>query len=227
MSTLVRLSFMADEQTSPVELSQFLYLFVSTYRALQKISQDSPIESIDYVLPKAGLLGNLKYVDIKQCVEDRSFDTDPKITSIKQQSPIEILVLGPVLLLSIAAILSGGKQKIKLGPMQFEFNLNSLGDSIAKLRLALTNNPSLQTGYEFKGAKIKLSKEEYLYLNKEVNNNGGFQRFLHELQIRVHKRTREIELSNKDIEKILKYKTKPDKGGFQLRFKKIFGKHFD
>jgi hypothetical protein len=153
-------------------------------------------------------------------------DTDPQITSINQQSPIEIAIAGSIVLLTIAAVLSGGKQKVGLGPIKFEFNLTSLGESISKLKLALTNNASLRTGYEFIGGKIKLNKEEFLYLNKTVNMNGGFQRFIHELQIRANKSTRVIELGNRDIEKILKYKSNPEKGGFQSRFNKIFGRHF-
>lgn len=226
MSTQVSLNFRTSEKTSPLQLSQFLQLFVTTYRALGRVSEETPIESQEYEVPSAGLFSRLKYKDIKSCLESASVDTDPQITSINQQSPIEIVVAGSIMLLVVAAVLSGGKQKIALGPIKFEFNLSSLGESISSLKRCLTNNSSLQTGYEFTGAKIKLNKEEFYYLNKSVNMNGGFQRFIRELQVRVNKNKREIDLSNRDIEKILKYKSDPKKGGFQSRFNKIFGRHF-
>jgi hypothetical protein len=144
-----------------------------------------------------------------------------------QQSPIEIVIAGSIALLTAAAILSGGKQKIGLGPIKFEFNLLSLGESIGRLKQGLTSNSSLHTGYEFVGSKIKLNKDEFLSLNKTVNLNGGFQRFIRELQIRINHQTRVLELSNRDIDRILKYKSNPSKGGFQLRFNKIFGRHFN
>lgn len=227
MVTQIRLEFSTSPQTSPLQLSHFLQLYVTTYRALEKLLHNtSPDDLSGYEVPVRGLFGDLEYNDIKYCLDNTSFDGDPQITSINQQSPIEIVIAGSLGLLTIAAILSGGRQKIDLGPLKCEFHLNSLADSIENLKIALSRNSSLRTGYEFTGTRIKLSKEEYLYLNKKVNTNGGFQRFIRELQIRVKKRTRELELGNRDIEKILKYKSNPSKGGFQSRFDKIFGKHF-
>ncbi|WLT30781.1 hypothetical protein [Geothrix sp. PMB-07] len=226
MSNQVYLKFATSESISPLQLSQFLQLYVTTYRALEGVSRRSPIESPEYEVPVDGLFSRLNYDDIKRCLLEDSLNSDPEITSINQNSPIEIAISGSIILLSVAAVFSGGKQRLGIGPVKFEFNLCSLGESISMLKKALTNNPSLYTGYEFRGSKIKLSKEEFLYLNKTVNLNGGFQRFIRELQVRVKKNTREIELSNHDIERILKYKSDPKKGGFQSRFNKIFGKHF-
>lgn len=226
MSAQVKLKFATSEQTSPLQLSQFLQLFVTTYRALENISESSPNEFTEYKIPTEGLFSCLKYKDIKRCIDSTSFNTDPQITAINQQSPIEIAIAGSIILLTMAAILSGGNQKISLGPVKFEYSLNSLGESITNLKRGLTNNTSLRTDYEFIGGKIKLNKEEYSYLNKEVNMNGGFQRFMRELQTRIKPKSRVIELSNRDIDRILKYKSNPNKGGFQSRFNKIFGRHF-
>jgi hypothetical protein len=226
MSAQVKLKFTTSEQTSPLQLSQFLQLFVTTYRALESISEKSPIEFTEYEVPTEGLFSCLKYQDIKRCLDSTIFDTDPQITAINQQSPIEIAIAGSIMLLTMAAILSGGNHKISLGPVKFEYNLKSLGESISNLRRGLTNNSSLGIGYEFTGGKIKLNKEEISYLNKEVNMNGGFQRFMRELQTRIKPKSRIIELSNRDIDRILKYKSNPKKGGFQSRFNKIFGRHF-
>jgi hypothetical protein len=126
----------------------------------------------------------------------------------------------------VAAILSGGRQVIKIGPLMLEFNLNSLGESIISLRDAFSRNSALQTGYGFKGAKIKLNQDEFDALNKPVNLNGGFQRFLYELQTRIKPGTKILNLGNRDIEQILRYKQNPAKGGFQSRFNKIFRRHF-
>ena len=229
MTNQIKLKFDSKDQTSPIELSQFLQLFVTTYRALERVFETKPLirDSYgEYVIPNEGLFGCLDLEDIKWCLEGFILDNDPKIISIQQQSPIEIAISGSIIILTIAAVISGGPQKIALGPVKMEFNLRSLGDSIRSLRLALSKNASLQTGNEFKGGKIKLNKDEYLQLTKPVNRNGGFQRFLGELQAKAHKRTRVIELSNRDIEKILKYKTEPSTGGFQSRFNKIFRRHF-
>ena len=226
MSRQIRLKFESVESTSPIELSLFLQLFVTTYRALEKIHGDRPPGELEPLVPKGGFFGSLDFKDIKWCLDDTMYENDPKIISIKQQSPIEIVIVGGILLFFLAATLSGGNQKIDLGPIKFEFNLTSLGDSIIKLRSALASNASLQTGYTFMGGKIRLNKEEAKYLFKPVNRNGGFQRFLGELQIRLNRQTKEIELSNRDIEKILQYKTDPSKGGFQSRFNKIFRRHF-
>ena len=68
MSTQVCLKFTTSEQTSPLQLSQFLQLFVTTYRALEKISESSPIESQEYETPIGGLFGSLKYKEIKYCL---------------------------------------------------------------------------------------------------------------------------------------------------------------
>ena len=226
MPSQVYLKFTTSENTSPLQLSQFLQLYVTTYRALERLSNYHLIESCSFDAPIDGLFNHLKFEDIKSCLLETSLDSDPEIISINQQSPIEIAISGSIILLTIASILSGGKQRLGIGPVKFEFSLSSLGESINKLRRGLTNNPALSIGYEFRGSKIKLSKEEFSWLNKSVNMNGGFQRFIRELQVRVKKNTREIELSNHDIEKILKYKSNPEKGGFQSRFNKIFGKHF-
>lgn len=38
--------------------------------------------------------------------------------------------------------------------------------------------------------------------------------------------TRKLHLSPSDLERIYRYKANPKKGGWQSRFKKIFGRHF-
>ena len=57
-------------------------------------------------------------------------------------------------------------------------------------------------------------------------NKGGFQHFQVGLKDRINKQTRELQLSPSDLERIYRYKANPNKGGWQSRFKKIFGRHF-
>jgi hypothetical protein len=226
MSNRLIVKFESREQTSPIELSIFLQLYVSTYRALNYIEGNKNITEEDFILPEGGLLSRLSVKEIQNSLSDDHFLNDPNIIEINQQSPIEITFAGGVGLLFIAAALSGGRQVIKFGPLSLEFNLTSLGESIVNLRRALSINESLRTGHGFKGTRIKLNQVEFDYLNKPANMNGGFQRFLRELQIRINKQTKVLELSNKDVEQILRYKQNPAKGGFQLRFNKIFKRHF-
>jgi len=218
--------FESQETTSPIELSAFLQLYVSTYRALKYCENKRESGEEVFTLPEGGLLNQLSIEEIRSSLSDDQLSSDPKILEINQQSPIQIIFEGGIGLLFVAAALSGGRQVIKLGPLSLEFNLTSLGESIENLRKALSKNESLRTGYGFKGASIKLNKVEFDYLNKPANKNGGFQRFLYELQIRINKQTRVLDLSNQDIGQILRYKQNPSKGGFQSRFNKIFERHF-
>lgn len=218
--------FESQETTSPIELSTFLQLYVSTYRALKCYENKSEFGEETFILPEGGLLSRLSIEEIRSSLSDDQLSSDPKILEINQQSPIQIIFEGGIGLLFVAAALSGGRQVIKLGPLSLEFNLTSLGESIGNLRRAFSKNESLRTGYGFKGVKIKLNKLEFDYLNKSANRNGGFQRFLCELQVRINKQTRVLDLSNQDIEQILRYKQNPSRGGFQSRFNKIFERHF-
>jgi len=226
MSNRLVVKFESRERTSPIELSTFLQLYVSTYRALNSPKNLKEFDGETFLLPEGGLLSRLSIEEIQNSLSDEQFLIDPEILEINQQSPIEIVFAGGIGLLFVAAALSGGHQIIKLGPLSLEFNLRSLGESILSLKRALSRNESLRTGHGFKGTKIKLNKTEFEYLNKYANMNGGFQRFLCELQIRVNKQTKVLSLSNRDIEQILRYKENPAKGGFQSRFNKIFGRHF-
>jgi hypothetical protein len=76
---------------------------------------------------------------------------------------------------------------------------------------------------------IKLNEKEYTALSVQGDaskNKGGFQHFLVGLKNRLNKQTRELHLSPSDLQRIYRYKANPKKGGWQSRFKKIFGRHF-
>jgi hypothetical protein len=97
------------------------------------------------------------------------------------------------------------------------------------LKEALALDKTVQAGFGIRGATIKLTKEQFDELMRQdpqTKNNGGFQGFLVGLQNRTNRRTRELELSERDLERILRYKANPNRGGWQSRFAKIFGPHF-
>jgi hypothetical protein len=225
MHSTLKLKFSENDSISFPELALFIQYFLSTYRGLHLLNLSSVEEDTLPSIAEEGVLSLLSVEQLNICLSDQKLESDPTIVKISQSSPIEITICGSITLLSIAAVLSGGNQKIKLGPLEFQYTLSSLGDSLTKLRKAFSRNPTFQPKFGLSRTTIKLNKDEYEELKKETNQNGGFQRFLTELQQRMHRTRHTIELSNMDIEKILRYKSNPNKGGFQLRFNKIFSRH--
>lgn len=150
-----------------------------------------------------------------------------RIETIQRNSPLEMTAVGCAFLLTLAVILSGGKVAIKLTGVTAE--LPALGKGISKLKEALGLDTFLKAEFGIKPTVIKLNKKEYdeLFLqDPTTKNSGGFQHFLVGLQHRINKATRELELSEGDLQRIYKYKENPNKGGWQSRFNKIFGRHF-
>ncbi len=149
------------------------------------------------------------------------------IDRISRQSPLEITFICVVSFIAMAVVLSGGK--IKWGMDGFEAELPPLGDGIKSLKDALGLGGKVTPSYSIRTITIKLNQEELeLLLDQDPTqrNKGGFQNFLIGLQSRVNRNTRELTLSDVDLERIERYKANPKKGGFQSRFKKIFGRHF-
>jgi len=123
-------------------------------------------------------------------------------------------------------IFSGGKISL-LGAIRAE--LPAFGKGLKALREALALDKTVQAGFGIREATIKLTKDEFEELMKQdpsTRRDGGFQGFLVALQDRTNRQTRELDLSERDLERILRYKAKPKKGGWQSRFNKIFGRHF-
>ena len=149
------------------------------------------------------------------------------ILTIKRNSPLEIVLACSITFLTLAVIFSGGK--IKASSKGFEAVLPSLGEGIKSLKTALGLGGKVTSSYSIRTIKIKLNQEEVDALQLQdpsQKNKGGFQNFLIGLQARLNRRTKELTLSDVDLERVMKYKAEPKKGGFQSRFKKIFGRHF-
>jgi len=158
--------------------------------------------------------------------------TEPELLRIHEMSrhsPLQIVYFGIPILIVLAVIFSGGQFSFKVIGTGIEAKINSLGDGIKSLKKALASGRNVEVGYVVKGTKVKLSKEEYRELLKQSpdsKDKGGFQRFLVGLQGRVNKQTLELELSSNDLERIHRWKSNSSKGGWQSRFKKIFGRLF-
>jgi hypothetical protein len=212
-------------------LADFLYFFRAANLALRDIvpSQDhdalrEPTEPEFKEYRKR--LANCSISKLNSFFDPRNSPELLQISQINRQSPIDISVVGFPFLLILAAIFSGGKINL-LGIIKAE--LPAFGKGLKAIREALALDKTVQAGFGIRGAIIKLTKEEYAELMKQdpaTKGDGGFQGFLVGLQTRIESQTRELELSERDLERILRYKANPKKGGWQSRFNKIFGRHF-
>ncbi len=217
---------------NPNELAEFLYLFPAAGRALSRLvpKQDHYAER----KPTSEELKKYKH-ELGRFSPDEldSFfapETSPgflQINQIRRNSPLDITLYGCPFLIILALIFSGGKIKISLQGLEAE--LPPLGKGLKSLREALGLNDKIKAGFGIRGTVIKLNEKEYAALcmqDAASKNKGGFQHFQVGLKDRINKQTRELQLSPSDLEKIYRYKANPNKGGWQSRFKKIFGRHF-
>ena len=219
---------------NPSELADFLYLFRATTLALHKLvpleDQRASCEPTSEQIEKYRVL--LTRFSPRQLDTLFNPSTDPELLQIEEitrQSPLEIVYIGIPLLITLAVIFSGGKIKLNALGVRVEAQVKSLGDGVKSLRTALGLGTTMDAGYGIRSRVIKFTKEEYkalLLQAAETKNKGGFQRFLVGLQERVNRQTLKLEISEHDLERIYRWKANPRKGGWQSRFKKIFGRLF-
>ena len=217
---------------NPKELAEFLYLFPAAGRALSRLvpKHDHNVERE----PTSEELAKYRH-------ELRRFSPDEldslftgelsqdilQISQIRRNSPLEMTLAGCAFLITLGVIFSGGKISISRNGLKAE--LPPLGTGLRSLRNALGLNDKIKAGFGIRGTVIKLNEKEYaaLWMQEDASKNkGGFQHFLVGLKGRINKQTRELQLSPSDLERIYRYKANPKKGGWQSRFKKIFGRHF-
>ena len=218
-----------SKELNPAELADFLYLFRATNLALYRIVAKKDWELVREpsnaeLKPYRASLGKFSPEELDSFFDPRTAPAFLQIKRISRQSPIEIVLSGWVYLLILAAIFSGGRISIFGGLVKAE--LKAFGEGLKHLREALGLNRTLQASFGIRSTFIKLNKEECRALLQEPKGQGGFQNLLLRLQPRVNRRTGKLELSQQDLERIYRYKANPRKGGFQGRFKKIFGHHF-
>jgi len=220
-----------SESLSATEFADFLYFFRAANLALRDIvpSQDhnesrdpTTVELAEY----RKSLGKNSIRELNSLFEPKTALESFRITHIARKSPLELVIIGCPFLLTLAVIFSGGKLSVPGGTHAV---LPPLGKGVKALREALSLDKTVQAGFGIRDARIKLTKEEFdalMQQDSRTKRDGGFQRFLVGLQDRTNSQTREVDLSQRDLGRILRYKSNPKKGGWQSRFNKIFGRHF-
>lgn len=214
----------------PEELASFFYLFRGAYALACKELAGKELSNLELDLgpdvervQKAAR--RLKLEQIQTLFNEKPTGENLQVTTIQRRSPLEIALVGSLVCIAVAVIFSGGR--IKAGLTGFEAELNPLGDGIKKLREGLGLSNRITTGYSIQVVVIRLSPEEFRLLMQRVRGQGGFQDFFSELQNRIHKGTRKLPLYPRDVDKIRRHGREPQKGGFQGKLHKIFGRHFE
>ncbi|MBI5385985.1 MAG: hypothetical protein HZA90_15010 [Verrucomicrobia bacterium] len=215
---------------NPAELADFLYLFQGANVALSRIVPEKDRElmrspSEDERQSFRSRLARFSPDDLDTFFDPAAGQEILQIKRISRQSPIEIVFCGCAFLLTLAVMFSGGEIVIN-EKGSFKAKLPPFGVGLKSLREALGLTRKVQAGFGIRWISIKLNAEEKATLLKKLNGTGGFQSLLSRLQPRLNRTTGDLELSQQDLQRIYRYKAKPQTGGFQARFEKIFGRHF-
>lgn len=221
-----------DDQDLPIEeLGDFLFMIRGAYSAAHEFCVargllEAGCFNITALVPEfEAHVRQLRLHSIDEHFQRNLGPEALKAMSITRSSPWEIIFYGVLPVLTMAVVISGGEISV----CGIKCRIGSLGDGIRKLRSAFGLKGNVMTGYGVRSVKIKLNKTEYAELMKQdpsQKNKGGFQHFLVSIQNRISKSTRELELSEDDLDRILRFKSNPKKGGWQARFNKIFARHF-
>ncbi len=217
-----------NQNFDPIELAHFLFLFRATYSASVGFIESKDFNADNMYEYKDDFLDQLKKMRFTE--RNSLFSVDLKemnlaIEEILKSSPIRIKISGLLRAIIIAVIISGGEVDFKF----FRAKINPIGNGIRNLRKAFTVQEGFESGYVIKNKIVTLSEKEYDLLMKEpkeTKGKGGFQSFLVGLQYRINHDTRELELTDNDVDKIIKYGTRPKEGGWQQRLRTIFNSHF-
>lgn len=217
---------------NPSELAEFFYLFPAVGLALSHLV---PVREHGNVREPTSAelkryrqeLGKFSPDELDSFFAPQTSSDFLQIDQIRRNSPLEITLCGCAFLITLGVIFSGGKISISRQGLKAE--LPPLGKGLNSLREALGLNDKIKAGFGIRETVIKLNDREYDELCKQDDaskNKGGFQHFLVGLKDRINKQNRELQLRPSDLERIYRYKANPRKGGWQSRFKKIFGRHF-
>ncbi len=222
-----------DETIESSDLADFLFLFRGVYAAGIGLAEniDASEGQPDPNVLAEQIRKRLQELTVSQ-IDDlfrQDLGSNRLLTErISHGSPFEIVLCGSMILIVAAIILSGGT--IELGEGGFKASLPPLGIGIEHLRKAITSKTRAPVGYGVKSKTIYLSKTELAELMRQdptKKDRGGFQRFLVGLQARVNQQTRKLELSEDDMDRILRAGKNRSRGGFQACIYKIFNRHFD
>jgi hypothetical protein len=229
------LSFKDLKQIEIAELGHFLFLFRGAYAAALPIVRSDTVRRIlaDSDSFQSRLVSTLHKLDVTAVDKlfSKNLGKNASFTrSIVHRNPLEIILAGVASALVLAVILSGGRINIDLKSGKIEADLPPIADGIQKLREVLTKAPKAPLAYGVKPKKIKLSTQEFDELMKfdpATKRRGGFQRLLIGMQVRINRVTRELTISDHEMDMILRHGRQPYKGGWQKSIMKIFGRHFD
>jgi hypothetical protein len=221
--------FPDEEKIETAELADFLFLFRGAYAAgIQVVNSLSKVETEPADLARL-IHAHLRGLSVSQ-IDDLfrlNLGENRLLTErISHDSPTELVIYGVILASLAAVILSGGK--FELGSL-LKVHLPPVGAGIESLRKALASETRARIGYGVKSRVVILSREELALLmiqDPTKKHRGGFQAFLVGLQMRVNQRTRKLELSEDDMDRIIRAMKNRSRGGFQARIHKIFRRHF-
>ncbi|MGB6068418.1 MAG: hypothetical protein WBG50_26710 [Desulfomonilaceae bacterium] len=225
--------FEDEEKIETAELADFLFLFRGVYAAglqVAGITYNAEAEIEPYLFAKE-IHKYLQKIMVSQLDElfQQDLGSNRLLTErITHDSPTELVLYGSIILIITAAVLSGGS--IELAGGMLKARLNPIGKGIKLLREAFNSEKRAPVGFGVKSRTVKLSQEELNELMGEVpeeRDKGGFQHFLGGLQMRVNQNTRELELSEDDMDRIMRHGKDRKKGGFQRRIYNVFHRHFD
>jgi hypothetical protein len=230
----LRLSFPDQGRIDAAEIGHYLFLFRGAYAAALPLVRHRPVRAASTQLEflEARLRSKLSRLTVKRIdsLFSRTLGHDaPTPERIGHESPLEIIMSGMLIALTLAVILSGGTVKFDVKSAKGEAILPPIGDGIRKLRQALTKAPGARLAYGVRPKRIILSTAEFTELMKHdptTKTRGGFQQLLIGMQCRVNRITHELELSDHEMDMILRHGRNPGKGGWQSSIKRIFGDHF-
>ena len=235
MDDSARLIFVEEGQPNAADVGHFMFLYGGVYAvAVNQLSfGDVPEWQSSLPVLEKRLrrhLDSLALIDTGTLFSQDFHAMGLTVKRLSVESPLVIVMSGIGVALVMAVILSGGTIKFDAKSGAFEATMPALGEGIGKLREALARKTPASLGYGIHPFRVKLSQSEFMELMKfdpASEKKGGFQRVLIGMQYRINRTTRELELSPRDVDVILKHGRQPKKGGWQASIKKIFGRHFD
>ena len=230
----LRLSFPDRGGIDAADIAHFLFLFRGAYAAALPLGRNRSLKraSTDLDHLEIQLRSNLSKLAVSTIdgLFSRTLgDRAPIPERITHESPLVIVISGVLVALTLAVILSGGTVKFDFKLAKIEAVLPPIGDGIKKLRRALSKAPRARIAYGVRPRRVVLSSTEFTELMKfdpATKTRGGFQRLLIGLQCRVNRTTHELELSDHEMDLILRHGRHPGKGGWQRSIKTIFGRYF-
>ncbi len=227
-SQTVEMRFSKGEKVDAASLAEFLYLFNAVYTSCAQVLDEKDLSnrnSSEFIAKASKKISTLNVNDVNKLFSKDLGSKTLVIQGLAYHSPLRVTVSGVLILLAVAVTFSGGTYE--LGPLKV--TLPPIAEGIENLRKALKPAVNAPLSFGIHSRTIKLSKPEIVELlrhDPSQRNKGGFQRFFFSLRYKLHPKTGQIELSDSEIQKIIKNCRTSSIGGWQRSTRKIFGRHF-